>query len=152
MANESNPNDPSRANDPYRANDPSRSKPNDDSVGRETASMTICRQIPNSPRVKPALQKLHFFAFGIAVLLGAVFYGLNNSSMHQTGNSSMAQKTAPPTAQNTAPTSPPAAPPGVRNVIPPANTSQGVTTGAAPSQTTPPPASSGSTDGAPASK
>ena len=42
------------------------------------------------------------FAVAIALVLGAVFYGLNNTSINQAGTSS--------TAQNTAQTSPPAAP------------------------------------------
>ena len=34
------------------------------------------------------------FAVAIAVMLGAVFYGLNNTSIHQAGTSSTAQNTA----------------------------------------------------------
>jgi hypothetical protein len=75
------------------------------------------------------------FAIAIAVVLGAVFYGLNNSSINQAGTSS--------TAQNTTQTSPPAAPPGMRDVTPRANTAntdQGMTTGAAPPRPQMPPA------------
>ncbi len=55
--------------------------------------------------------KVAMFAIAIAVVLGAVFYGLNNTSINQAG-------TAPPaqTAQ-TQPASP-AAPPGMRDVTP----------------------------------
>ena len=72
------------------------------------------------------------FAVGIAVILGAVFYGLNNSSIKEA-------TTAPPatTAQNAAPTSPPAAPPGMRDVTPRANTQPGMTTGANPADPKP---------------
>ena len=51
------------------------------------------------------------FAIAIAVVLGAVFYGLNNTSINQAG-------TAPPA--QTAQTQPanPAAPPGMRDVTP----------------------------------
>ena len=67
------------------------------------------------------------FAVAIALVLGAVFYGLNNSSINQAGTSSS-------TAQNTPQTSPPTAPPGMRDVTPRANNTQpGTTTGAAPS-------------------
>ena len=81
--------------------------------------------------------RITIFAIGIAVVLGAVFYGLNNSSVEQAGTSPTAQSTtpaAPPqnTAQNAAPASPTTAPPGMRDVTPHANTGAGVTTGAAP--------------------
>ena len=68
--------------------------------------------------------KIAMFAVAIALVLGAVFYGLNNSSVQQAGTSS--------TAQNTPQVSPPAAPSGMRDVTPRANTEPGVTTGAAP--------------------
>ena len=71
------------------------------------------------------------FAVAIAVVLGAVFYGLNNSSINQAGTS------APTQTAQTQP-SPPAAPPGMRDVTPHANTEPGVTTGAAPTIRTPP--------------
>jgi hypothetical protein len=69
-----------------------------------------------------------------------VFYGLNNSSVHQAGTSS--------TAQNTAPDLPPVAPPGMRDVTPRSNTQPGVTTGAAPANPKAPPgtATSGAAD------
>ena len=77
--------------------------------------------------------RIAMFAVGIAVVLGAVFYGLNNSSINQAGTSPTAQSAAPTsTAQNTAQPSPAAAPPGMRDVTPRANTEPGVTTGAAP--------------------
>ena len=55
--------------------------------------------------------KVAMFAIAIAVVLGAVFYGLNNTT-HQPGG-------APPAGQ-TAQTQPasPAAPPGMRDVTP----------------------------------
>ena len=75
------------------------------------------------------------FAIAAAVVLGAVFYGLNHSPINQAGTSSTAQNTQTSS-------SPPAAPPGMRDVTPRANTGAGVTTGAAPAQPqTPPPAS-----------
>jgi hypothetical protein len=76
------------------------------------------------------------FAIAIAVVLGAVFYGLNNSSVNQAG-------TTPPTstAQNTDRTSPPAAPTGMRDVTPRPNSEPGTTTGAAPARPASPPSS-----------
>jgi len=76
--------------------------------------------------------KVAMFAIAIAVVLGAVFYGLNNSTINQAGTSS--------TAQNTAQSSPRAAPPGMRDLTPRANTDQGTTTGAAPARPQTPPA------------
>jgi hypothetical protein len=84
--------------------------------------------------------RIAIFAVGIAVVLGAVFYGLNNTSINQAGTSSTAQNAAPATsanppqntAQNSPQPSPAAAPPGMRDVTPHANTEPGVTTGAAP--------------------
>lgn|ERR1700761_4386380 len=84
--------------------------------------------------------RITIFAIGIAVVLGAVFYGLNNTSVEQASTSPTAQSAAPATpanppqntAQNAAPASPTTAPPGMRDVTPHANTEPGVTTGAAP--------------------
>ncbi len=68
--------------------------------------------------------RVAMFAVAIAVVLGVVFYGLNNSSINQAGTSSTAQNAAPTsTAQNN--TQPPAAPPGMRDVTPRANSAAG---------------------------
>ena len=75
--------------------------------------------------------KIAMFAVAIAIVLGVIFYGLNDSSIRQAGTS---------TAQNTNQSSPPAAPPGMRDVTPRANTDTGMTTGAAPARPQPPPA------------
>ncbi len=85
--------------------------------------------------------RVALFAVGIAIILGAVFYGLNTTSMHQQA------QTAPPAAnsQKSAQTSP-APPPGT----PRANTQPGTTTGAAPANPqTPSPASTGPASTAP---
>jgi hypothetical protein len=68
--------------------------------------------------------KIALFAICIALVLGAVFYGLNNSSVNQASTSPPAQ-----TAQ-TEPAAPPS-PPGMRDVTPKPNTQPGTTTGAA---------------------
>jgi hypothetical protein len=75
--------------------------------------------------------KIALFAICIALVLGAVFYGLNNSSINQAS-------TAPPA--QTAQTQPatPQAPPGMREVTPKTNSEPGVTTGAAPDRPAPP--------------
>jgi hypothetical protein len=69
--------------------------------------------------------KIALFAICIALVLGAVFYGLNNSSINQASTSPPAQ-----TAQTTGPATP-SSPPGVRDVTPKPNTQPGTTTGAA---------------------
>ena len=74
--------------------------------------------------------KVALFAVAVALVLGAVFYGLNNST---TGNQA-SNTPATQTAQQTTPPANPAAPPGMRDVTPRSNTEPGVTTGAAPSK------------------
>jgi hypothetical protein len=88
--------------------------------------------------------RVAMFAVGVAVVLGAVFYGLNNSSVEKAGTSPTAQNASPATpAQNPAPlpqnTAQTAPPPGMRDVTPRANTDAGVTTGAAPTRPATPP-------------
>ena len=77
--------------------------------------------------------KIARFALCIALVLGAVFYGLNNSSIKDASTKSPAQ-----TAQ-TQPASPPPSP-GARDVTPKPNSEPGQTTGAATYRPTPPPA------------
>ncbi len=128
MANERNPNEPYRSNpadDPYRFN----------LAGDETRRAA---RLDNELQLDPELAegpasgtKVAMFAVAVAVVLGAVFYGLNNSSVQQT--------TGPSTAQNTTQSSPPTAPSGMRDVTP-RNTDPGITTGAAPARPQAPPA------------
>jgi hypothetical protein len=117
--------------DPYRASDSTRSNPADDPYRRAARIDNELQPDPELAEGPASGGRIALFAVAIAVVLGAVFYGLNNSSVHQAGTSS--------TAQNT-PSSPPAAPPGMRDVTPRANTDQGVTTGQAPAQPQMPPA------------
>jgi hypothetical protein len=125
MAVQRNPNDPYREN---LADDPFLSMPGDQ-LRRQA-------RLDNELQVDPELAegpasggKVAMFAIAIAVVLGAVFYGLNNSSINQAGTSPTTS-----TAQNS-PSSPPAAPPGMRDVTPrPNNMAPGTTTGAAPAR------------------
>jgi hypothetical protein len=135
MAIERNPNDPYRSNP---ADDPYRSNFTDDA---QRGAARLDNELQPDPELAegPASSgKIAMFAIAVAVVLGAVFYGLNNSSVNP-GTSS--------TAQNTTQSSPPVAPPGMRDVTPRANTNQGITTGAAPQ--TPPPASNAPATNAP---
>jgi len=133
MVNE--PNDPYRASDPYRTNDlyrannPSRSSFADDEARRAARLDNELQPDPELAEGPASGAKIAMFALAIALVLGAVFYGLNNSSVHQAGTSSTAQN-AP------APSSSPATPPGT----PRTNANPGMTTGAAPAQPAPPPA------------
>ena len=142
MAHERIPNDSYRSqDDSYRSRDDSYRSPedsylsnlSDDDIRRQARFDNEVQPDPELAEGPAAGAKVAMFAIAIAVVLGAVFYGLNNSSMHPAGTSA--------TAQNTTETSAPAAPPGMRDVTPRANTDQGVTTGAAPARPqTPPPA------------
>jgi hypothetical protein len=118
MAYERNP------NDPYRPN------PADDPYRRAARLDNELQPDPELAEGPASGGKIAMFAIAVAVVLGAVFYGLNNSSIKQAGTSS--------TAQNTTQTSQPAAPPGMRDV-PRANSDQGLTTGAAPARPQSPP-------------
>jgi hypothetical protein len=110
-------------NDPYRAD------PGDDEFRRQARVNRFDNELQADPELAegPASGgRIAVFAIAIAAVLGAVFYGLNNTSMHQAGTSTTSQ-----TAQTQPAT--PAAPPGMRDVTPKANSAPGTTTGAAPS-------------------
>jgi uncharacterized protein HemX len=135
MAYERNPDDPYRPNQTtYRANLA------DDEMRRQARLDNELQPDPELAEGPASGGKVAMFALAIALVLGAVFYGLNSSTINQAGTS---------TAQNTTQTSPPAAPPGMRDVTPRANTEPGMTTGAAPAQ---PPAATPPMNNAPASK
>jgi hypothetical protein len=136
-------------NDPYRAD------LTDDEIRRQARLDSELQADPELAEGPASSGKVAMFAIAIAVVLGAVFYGLNNSTINQAGTSPTTS-----TAQNS---SPPAAPSGMRDVTPRVNSEPGMTTGAAPARPQAPPASapSGSdinrsgnppTDNAPASK
>ncbi|HYW63332.1 MAG TPA: hypothetical protein VE865_09085 [Bradyrhizobium sp.] len=117
-------------------NDPYRPEFADDEI-RRTERMD--RELQADPELSegPASGgKIAMFAVAIALVLGAVFYGLNNTSMNPAGTSTATAPAAQSTAQNN-----PAAPAGMRDVTPRSNTEPGVTTGAAPAQPQQPPKS-----------
>jgi hypothetical protein len=110
-------------NDPYRPNLA------DDEYLRAARRDADLQADPELGEGPASSGKVALFAIAIAVVLGAVFYGLNNTS---TGNNQASNAPAPQTAQ-TQPANP-ASPPGMRDVTPRNNTAPGVTTGAAPSK------------------
>jgi hypothetical protein len=121
MANQNIP------NDPY---DPHRSGLSDDSFGARSRFDTELQPDPSLEDGPASSGKIALFALGVALVLGAVFYGLNNTSVHE------AQTTPPAVAQSQPAT--PQTPPGMRDVTPRPNTAPGTTTGAAPSNPMPP--------------
>lgn len=124
-------------NDPYRAN------LSDEEIRRQARLNSLDNEMQPDPELGegPASgAKIAMFAIAIALVMGALFYGLNNTSVNQAGTSP---------ANQTAQTQPanPAAPPGMRDVTPKANSQPGMTTGAAPPRPANP---APSTDNAPA--
>src|SRR3979490_3030454 len=113
MANQRNPNDPYRSPDgPYRSN------LTDEEFRRAAQVDSELQPDPELAEGPANGARVTMYAIAVALVLGAVFYGLNNSSVNQAGTSS--------TAQNTSQSSPPAAPPGMRDVTPRGNTDQGM--------------------------
>ena len=114
-------------------NDPYRDPITEDEIRRQARLNSLDNELQPDPELAegPASGgKVAMFAIAIAVVLGAVFYGLNNTTINQAG-------TTPPS--QTAQTQPanPAAPPGMRDVTPKSNNQPGTTTGAAPARPAP---------------
>jgi hypothetical protein len=117
-------------NDPYRLSD--------DEIRRQARLNSLDNEIQPDPELgegSASGAKVAMFAIAIAVVMGVVFYGLNNTSINQASTTPPAQ-----TAQSQ-PATPPAAPPGMRDVTPRSNAQPGTTTGAAPARPATPPAS-----------
>ncbi|MDA9547977.1 hypothetical protein GPL17_00560 [Bradyrhizobium yuanmingense] len=112
-------------NDPYRPNLA------DDEYSRAARRDADLQADPELGEGPASSGKIAMFAVAVALVLGAVFYGLNNSSTTNEASNTPASQTA-----QTQPTNP-AAPPGMRDVTPRSNTEPGVTTGAAPSRPAP---------------
>jgi hypothetical protein len=113
--------------DPYRYN------PADDDSRRAARRDSEFQPDPElSEEASTSNTKIALYALGAAIVLGFVFYGLNNSSVHEAGT------TPPSKSAQSEPASPPPEPPGMRDVTPKANTNPGMTTGAAPDRPTPP--------------
>ena len=111
----------------YNPNDPYRVNLTDDDIARQARLNSLDNEIQPDPELGegPASgAKIAMFAVAIALVMGALFYGLNNSSVKEAGTTPSSQ-----TAQ-TQPANP-AAPPGMRDVTPRNNTQPGTTTGAA---------------------
>ena len=120
----------------YNPNDPFRAGLTDDEIRRQARLNSLDNEIQADPELAegPASgAKIAMFAIAIAVVMGALFYGLNNTTVNQAGTSPTSQ-TAQTERAN------PAAPPGMRDVTPGRNSQTGMTTGAAPARPAPAPA------------
>jgi hypothetical protein len=113
-------------NDPY---DPYRVAMGNDDFDRQARLEREGQFDPELAEGRASSGKIALFAFAIALLLGAVFYGLNNSSVHE----------AP-----TNPTNPPAQTAQTNPANP--NGQSGMTTGSATTRPTPPQSSPTETD------
>ncbi len=112
-------------NDPYRAG------LSEEEIRRQAHLDSEVQADPALAESPPSGGKVAMFAVAIALVLGALFYGLNNTNVNQAS-------TAP--ENRTAQTQPvnPTAPPGMRDVTPRNNAEPGTTTGAATNRPTPP--------------
>ena len=111
-------------NDPYRAG------LSEEEIRHQARLNSLDNELQADPTLaegSPSGAKVAMFAVAIAVVLGALFYGLNNTSVNQAGTDQGA-RTAQTERAN------PAAPPGMRDVTPKANNEPGTTTGAAPAR------------------
>jgi hypothetical protein len=121
MADERNPDDRFRFN------------LTDEGIRRQTRVEDELQADPELAEGPAGSGRVAMYAIAIAVIVGALFYGMNNTPVERAGTSSTAQTAAPP--QETAQTSSPAAPRDVTPVTKNApNAAPGVTTGAAPAR------------------
>jgi hypothetical protein len=111
----------------YQPTDPYRAPLSDEKVHRQQRFDPEIQPDPMLDEGGPSGAKVAMFAVAIAVVLGALFYELNNTGVKEAGTEPSAR-----TAQ-TQPANP-AAPPGMRDVTPKTNNAPGTTTGAAPAR------------------
>ena len=114
----------------YQPTDPYRAPVSEDEIARQARLNSLDNEVQPDPvldETGPSGTRMAMFAVALAVVLGALFYGLNNTTVNQAGTEPNARS-----AQTQSTT--PAAPPGMRDVTPKANTEPGTTTGSAPAQ------------------
>jgi hypothetical protein len=112
----------------YQPTDPYRAPLSEEELRRQQRfdDPELMQSEPMIDEGGPSGAKVAMFAVAIAVVLGALFYGLNNTSVNQAStDQARTAQTQPAT---------PAAPPGMRDVTPKANNEPGTTTGAAPAR------------------
>src|SRR5215471_21552497 len=111
----------------YQPTDPFRAPLSEEEIARQARLNSLDNEIQPDPMLDeggPSGTKVAMFAIAIAVVLGALFYGLNNTSVHEA-------QTSPPSQTAQSQPQSPQAPPGMRDVTPQRNTSPGTTTGQA---------------------
>jgi hypothetical protein len=134
MANERIP------NDPYDRPLSSLRDPDFDRPQRFDNELQVDPELQEGPA---SASKVALFAVGLALVLGAVFYGLNNTSVKE------AQTTPPAQTAQTQNAAPQGAPQGMRDVTPSrTNTEPGTTTGSATNRPTAPQAAPQGADSA----
>jgi hypothetical protein len=130
---------PTNPNDPYRADPADRANAAENDIRRAPLRENDLQSDPDLANGSTSASRMALYAVGIALVLGAVFYGLNSSN---TSNTNQAGTTPASQSAQTQPGSPPAAAPGMRDVTPRTtdslNSNPGTTTGAAPTRPTPP--------------
>ncbi|MBV9530274.1 MAG: hypothetical protein JO283_04160 [Bradyrhizobium sp.] len=109
MANQRMPND---------RYDPIRSSPSDDDVERAARQDTELQPDPELAEGPASNSKILLLALAAALVLGALFYGLNNTRIHEASTAPPAQKAQPQAANP--------------------NNQTGMTTGSATNRPTPP--------------
>lgn len=102
-------------------NDPYRSGLSDDNFGRPQRFENELQADPELQEGPASSSKFAIFAIAIAVILGAVFYGLNSTSVKEAQTTPPAQTAQTPKAN-----------------APPSNMQPGTTTGSATTRPTPP--------------
>lgn len=112
----------------YQPTDPHRAPLSEEEIRRQARLDTELQPDPMLDEGGPSGAKVAMFAVAIAVVLGALFYGLNNTSVNQ-ATTDQGARTAQTERSN------PASPSGMRDVTPKANNNApGTTTGAAPAR------------------
>jgi hypothetical protein len=113
----------------YQPTDPYRAPLSEDELRRQQRfdDPETIQPDPMLDEGGPSGAKVAMFAVAIAVVLGALFYGLNNTSVNQASTDQGARSAQTQPAN-------PSAPPGMRDVTPKANNQPGTTTGAAPAR------------------
>ena len=136
----------------HNPNDPYRPEQASEELRRAASLDNEMQADPELVEGRASGGRVAMIAVAIALVLGVVFYGLNNSSMNPTTTTATTStKMAPaanskstPSDQNVADQTKPPVAPGVRDVTP-YNTQPGTTTGAAPARSKQPSSSSGPT-------
>lgn len=126
----------------YQPTDPNRAPLSEDEITRQARMGSPDNEFRTDPMLVdrgPSGTKIAIFAVAVALVLGALFYGLNNTSVNQAGTEPNARTVQTQPAN-------PAAPSGMRDVTPKANSAPGTTTGAAPARPAAPSPSTPQTD------